>query len=378
MKIEHVTGNNSQLKLPKPTLVTCPEPLDVSLFGVQLSVYPTEEAVNHRVADALINVFRASTPHVVALAADSTHGNDPHANGGEGRFGGIYSRVDTFFRANPEALSGHVRATNLDEIDPSSVVDSTRPMSGGKPTESFAQNIKNDLGYVLDRLEKEKRWLPLDPKQPHRYIHDLLAPSGVFWERPYRIGFFGLGAGADGAHLAYFGERKNIFHATSRIELGKAEAQRRNATHAFSLGSDALEAFDRIVITVKEDRKAASLLSGFRDTGSNPQTGLGWAIQHMPHRLHIIADRAAAEKLFADRELTKQMRRSEELSPKGGGGRPSNGPAHPTESILGWPLPVEVAVPPSKIMDATAERLRRFRVAERASKKSKNSRMRFA
>lgn len=296
---------NDPIRLPPASDRILTPGIRFLLCGVETTILPGERAVNHLVSNRIKNIFCCGG--LVYLAADSTHGTDLNANGGKGRFGNIYAPVRDFFRAefkkaNGRRISPDLYLKNLDELDPKSIIDKKRIFPNGKPYEPFRDIIVNDLDFPIQQIGA--RWKPLNPNKPERYILEM--PK----KRLPSFAFVGLGAGPKGAHVAYFGEDGNIFETTTRIKLGEEEAQRRNVTHAFSMGADSLLKIDHITVTVKESRKMASLIAAFEDAQQPgpPKTGLGWLIRHRSEHINIVADIEAARALI---ESPLIMRRPE-------------------------------------------------------------------
>ena len=285
---------NSHISLPLRSQTTLAPGIQIKINGINIVVLPNEEAVNHFVADRIIASFKKGG--LVALAADSTHGSDLNAN----RFGGIYSKVDIHLMSQEglgSRISKDLYLTNLDELDPRSKINPRYRFANGRATEPFAKSIESDLGFVIAQVGK--RWQPLDPK-------NIAAYSALFARHAGNsTAYVGLGAGAKGAHIAYYGERGVQFPSTSRLKLDEQEAQRRNVSHAYSMGAAELQQINEVVVTVKGQRKADSLFAGFADglRKGGKKTGLGWLVANRPENLTIIADREAARRLFRLKEF---------------------------------------------------------------------------
>ncbi len=183
---------------------------------------------------------------------------------------GIYPTVNNYFqerKPHPELKLSH-----LDEL-----IDAKRT--------SFSSRLRENLPDLINQMDDRFYAIDIDDIESfNRFVKQSGGP---------RLIFAGLGTDPNTAHIAFIGE-DYINTVTAEVELSSMAATDHNCSRAVTIGTDifAYNNLESIIVVAKGGSKADPLQAAFSD----PDTGLGYLIQHHPDKLKIYTDHQVVSK----------------------------------------------------------------------------------
>ncbi len=202
---------------------------------------------------------------------------------------GIYPSVNNYFKLannifyddkNHEAIEKSQRSKPHSELKISHLDE----LIDAKKT-TFSSRLKENLPDLIEQLGD--RFYAIDIANIDKFDRFVKQCGGP------RIIFAGLGTDPSTAHIAFIGE-DYINTATAEVELSTMAAADHNCSRAVTIGTDIFTYanLESIIVVAKGESKTDPLQAALTD----PDTGLGYLIQHHSDKLRIYTDHQVVSK----------------------------------------------------------------------------------
>ncbi len=219
-------------------------PTRVFSFGnLTLNVYSDTNSLNSSVAELIKQEMQKGG--LAILPSDSTHGNEAGKAPGQ-----IYEFLDTLIAKT--ALPKNLTVSHMDEVE------------GGNT--SFSKSLRTWLPKLMKKLGERFKAIDINNFEPYKKL---------LGKGP-RLIVGGIGAAVP-PHVAYIGEEQNpstgkqiLNQGPKRIKLRPEESERRNCTHAYTMGMDSFDAkknkkLETVILTAKGERKAPAVIHALKE-----------------------------------------------------------------------------------------------------------------
>lgn len=220
------------------------KPSRVFSFGnLTLNVYSDTNSLNRSVAELIKQEMQKGG--LAILPSDSTHGNENGKPPGQ-----IYEFLDTLF--SKSFVPDNLVVSHMDEVE------------GGNT--SFSRSLRSWLPKLMKKLRDSFKAIDINNFEPYKKL---------LGQGP-RLIVGGIGAAVP-PHVAYIGEEQNsstgkqiLNEGPKRIKLRQEESERRDCTHAYTMGMDSFnpkknKKLETVILTAKGKRKAPAVIHALKE-----------------------------------------------------------------------------------------------------------------